>query len=48
MQSISSEIHYFLRIDERSKGNKGKEPMKTTEDELKLAKKKIKAAKQNE
>lgn len=45
MQSISSEIHDFLRIDERSKGNKGKEPMKTTVDELKLAKKKDKGSK---
>lgn len=41
MQSISSEIHDFLRTAERPRGNrdKGKEPVKTTYDELKLAKK---------
>lgn len=50
MESIRSEIHDSLRTAQSSNGNgyEGREPMKTTEDKLKLAEKKIKAAKQNE
>lgn len=50
MQSIRGEIHNSVRTAQRSNGNEdeGREPMKTTEDELKLAEKKIQAAKQNE
>lgn len=52
MQSIRSEIHDLVRTTQRSNGNRdeGREPMKTTEDKLKLSgkKKKIKAAKSNE
>jgi len=47
MQSIRSDS---VRAAQRSNGNGDdrREPMKTTEDELKLAEKKMKAAKQDE